>query len=95
VETASIHIVRVIQEAHRRDATAVEVSEEATDAWTERMRGVLADSLLTPGNCATSHTYYLDANGDAPFVRPTSAAEARRACRTFPLDDYRYERLTA
>jgi hypothetical protein len=37
VEVASAHIVRVIGEARRRGATAVEVTQEATDEWTGEM----------------------------------------------------------
>ena len=45
VETASHHIVRVIGEARRRGATAVEVSEEATERWTSFAVSRLGRSL--------------------------------------------------
>jgi cation diffusion facilitator CzcD-associated flavoprotein CzcO len=90
VETASAHIVRVIEEARRRGATAVEVRREAAEAWTNRMRERLATSLFQTNNCATANSYYFDHHGDTPFLRPTSAAQARRAARTFPLDDYAF-----
>lgn len=92
VETASTHIVRVIAEAHRREATAVEVSQQATDRWTSAMRGRLGGSLWQTNGCASAHSYYFDHHGDTPFLRPTSAAQARRASRTFLLDDYRFTR---
>ena len=41
-------------------------------------------------DCATANSYYFDHHGDAPYLRPTSSREARRASRSFPLDDYRY-----
>jgi cation diffusion facilitator CzcD-associated flavoprotein CzcO len=88
VETASTHIVRVIQETQRRRATAVEVRQEATDRWTARARARLATSLFNTNNCATANSYYFDHHGDTPFLRPTSAAQARHAARTFPFDDY-------
>ena len=93
VETASHHIVRVIAEARRRGATAVEVSEEATERWTEFARERLGRSLWATGSCAASNSYYFDHHGDTPFLRPTSSRQAWHAARAFPLDDYRFERL--
>jgi len=95
VETASQHIVRVIGEARRRRATAVEVSEEATERWTSFAVARLRRSLWHTGSCATSNSYYFDHHGDTPFLRPTSSRQAWRAARTFPLDDYRFETLEA
>ena len=91
VETASTHIVRVILEPRKRGAAVVEVRPEARDRWTEQMRSRLATSLFNTNDCATAHSYYFDHHGDTPYLRPTSAAQAWRAARTFPLDDYRFE----
>ena len=88
VETASNHIVRVLEEAGRRDATAVEVGSEAADRWTRFAVERLGRSLWQTGSCATSNSYYFDRHGDTPFLRPTSSTQAWRASRTFPLDDY-------
>jgi cation diffusion facilitator CzcD-associated flavoprotein CzcO len=93
VETASHHIVRVILEAKRRGATAVEVREEATDRWTRFATERLRRSLWHTGACETANSYYFDHHGDTPFLRPTSSRQAWRAARTFPLEDYVYERL--
>ncbi|HEY3141096.1 MAG TPA: NAD(P)/FAD-dependent oxidoreductase, partial [Acidimicrobiales bacterium] len=94
VETSADHVVRVITEARRRNTTAVEVTQEAADRWTEEMRDRLSTSLFNTNNCATAHSYYFDHHGDTPFLRPTSSAQARRASRTFPLDDYAFWRPT-
>jgi cation diffusion facilitator CzcD-associated flavoprotein CzcO len=91
VETASHHIIRVISEARRRGATAVEVREEATERWTKFARERLRGSLWHAGSCRSANSYYFDHHGDTPFLRPTSARQAWRAARTFPLDDYRFE----
>jgi cation diffusion facilitator CzcD-associated flavoprotein CzcO len=88
VETTSTHIIRVIQEADRRGATEVEVTEEATDRWTARVRKRMERSLFQTNNCETANSYYFDHHGDTPFLRPTSGGQARRASRSFPLDDY-------
>ncbi|HEX2312620.1 MAG TPA: NAD(P)/FAD-dependent oxidoreductase [Thermomonospora sp.] len=94
VETTSAHIVRVITEARRRGAAVVEVKPEPTERWTEGMRRRLAGSLWMTNGCATANSYYFDHHGDTPYLRPTSAAQAYRASRTFPLDDYAYTSAT-
>jgi cation diffusion facilitator CzcD-associated flavoprotein CzcO len=90
VESAARHIVRVIGEAHRRGATSVEVTQEATDRYHEFVLGRMAKALWYGSNCATANSYYYDHHGDTPYLRPTSGREAHRAARTFPLDDYRF-----
>jgi hypothetical protein len=91
VETASHHIVRVIGEARRRGATAVEAREEAAERWTRFVVDRLARSLWRAGTCHLANSYYFDHNGDTPFLRPTSSAQAWDAARNFPLDDYAFE----
>ena len=90
VETASEHILRVIEEARRREASAVEVREEAAERWTKFAVERLSRSLWNLGSCATANSYYFDQHGDTPFLRPTSAQQALHAARTFPLDDYAF-----
>ena len=90
VETASAHIVRVMGEAERRGATSVEVTRDAAEQWTERMRGRLDRSLWHSGECVTANSYYFDHHGDTPYLRPTSSAQAYEAAETFPLDDYAF-----
>jgi cation diffusion facilitator CzcD-associated flavoprotein CzcO len=90
VETASHHILRVIGEARRQGATAVEVREEAADRWTRFAVERLSRSLWHTGLCETANSYYFDHHGDTPFLRPTSSKQAWRAARTFPLDDYEF-----
>jgi len=90
VETASAHIVRVLQEAQRRGACSVEVREHAADRWTAFAVDRLGRSLWHDGMCQTANSYYFDRHGDTPFLRPTSSTQAHRAARTFPLDDYAF-----
>lgn len=90
VETASAHIIRVIEETERRGAQTVEVKTEAADRWTAFVVGRLGRSLWKTGSCQASRSYYFDRHGDTPFLRPTSSTQARRAARSFPLDDYAY-----
>jgi cation diffusion facilitator CzcD-associated flavoprotein CzcO len=91
VQTASRHITRVIGECRRRGATRVEVSGPATDRFSAMVERRMANALWFSADCTTSHSYYFDHHGDVPFMRPTSGRQAKRAARTFPLDDYAYE----
>src|SRR5262249_58880227 len=87
------HITRVLEEARRRGATHVEISEEATDHYHAKVLERMSGSLWFSNRCDGANSYYFDHHGDVPYVRPSSGREARRAARTFPLDDYRYEIL--
>ena len=91
VQSASRHIVRVIEEAHRRGAVEVEVRQDATDRYHEFVQERMVKSLFYGSNCATANSYYFDHHGDTPYLRPTSGRQAHRASRTFPLDDYRFK----
>jgi hypothetical protein len=83
----------VLDEARRRGATAIEVSEEATDRYHQRILGNLERSVWKQPSCGLSNSYYFDHHGDIPYLRPTSGRAAQKAARTFPLSDYRFERL--
>jgi len=93
VETASTHIIRVLEEARRQGASLVEVSEEATDRYHEGVLERMSGSLWFSNRCDRANSYYFDHHGDVPYVRPSSGREARTAARSFPLSDYRYESL--
>lgn len=90
VETTSAHILRVLEHAKKTGAVEVEVTRIATDRWTELVRSRMKRSLWQHNDCGAANSYYFDRNGDTPFLRPTSAAQARRAARTFSLDDYEF-----
>jgi cation diffusion facilitator CzcD-associated flavoprotein CzcO len=90
VQSASRHIVRVLNECRRRGATAVEVTQEATDRYHAFVTERMVKSLFHGSNCATANSYYFDHHGDTPYLRPTSGRQAHRASRTFSLDDYRF-----
>jgi cation diffusion facilitator CzcD-associated flavoprotein CzcO len=91
VQTASTHIVRVLEEARRRGAEVVEVSEEATDRYHETVLQNLEGGVWQQPSCATANSYYFDHHGDTPYMRPTSGRAAQKAARRFPLSDYVFE----
>lgn len=88
VEMASRHIIRVVDEARRRDATRVEVFESAADRWTATMRARASQTLFNKNGCETANSYYFDRNGDLTFLRLEGFADALAAQDTFPIDDY-------
>jgi cation diffusion facilitator CzcD-associated flavoprotein CzcO len=93
VQTASTHIIRVLEETRRRGATHVEVSQDATERYHAKVLDRMTGSLWFSNRCEGSNSYYFDHHGDAPYLRPSSGREARKAARSFPLSDYRYETL--
>ncbi|BDB44845.1 MULTISPECIES: flavin-containing monooxygenase [Mycobacterium] len=95
VENGGRHIVRVIQEARRRGATAVEVTREATERYHRVVASKMTTSLWFTNNCAAANSYYFDQHGDVTAIRPTSGRQSKRASRTFPLNDYRFETKTS
>ncbi|WP_327358060.1 flavin-containing monooxygenase [Streptomyces sp. NBC_01304] len=94
IETNARHAVRAITAARRRRATAMEVRQNAHDAYDAelRRRGEVINYYYTVLN-KDVRTYYVNAHGDTPFFRPSSLIEARWHARHFPLDDYTYGRL--
>ncbi|WP_158886720.1 flavin-containing monooxygenase [Amycolatopsis anabasis] len=95
VETQSHHAMRVIAEAKRRGATAVEVTQEANDRFFAFAHGRASRSLLFSNNCENANTYYIDHHGDFSLLRPTTAFQAMWKSRRFSLDDYTYRTLPA
>lgn len=91
VENASRHAVRVIDEAQRRAATAVEISEQANDRFHRFIDQRGSDTLMHGRACVDANSYYIDRNGDFSFLRPTTAYQSMHASKTFDLDDYRYQ----
>lgn len=91
VENVSRHTVRVIEEARRRGATAVSVKPEANERFYQFVRARSTDTLMHARACANANSYYLDHHGDFSFLRPTTAYQATKASKTFPLEDYNFQ----
>ncbi|EFV13162.1 flavin-containing monooxygenase [Segniliparus rugosus] len=95
VENSARHAVRVITEARRRGATAVEVTAEANRRFNDFIRPKAANTLMHRPACAGANSYYLDHHGEFSFLRPTTAYQSTKASKTFSLDDYSYRALEA
>ncbi|MHC9296315.1 flavin-containing monooxygenase [Mycobacterium sp. LTG2003] len=90
VETMAAHAVRIIDEARHRGAGVVEVSQDAFNAWNQRMHrdGRVAHLYYT----ATSglNTYFVNSQHDTTYYRPQTITGSRRFARHSPLSDYRF-----
>ena len=89
IETQSRHIVRCLAAARRRDATLVEISQEANDRFFGDMLARRGRQIFFQDSCSRANSYYFDAHGDVPF-RPSPSIEVDWRSRRFDLDDYRF-----
>ena len=90
IDTQSRHMSRVLVEARRRGASRVEVRDEAFRADFRRVEQRREDTLPFAGSCDSSNSYYFDAHGDTPGLRPVTGGQHWLRSRTFPLRDYRF-----
>lgn len=95
VEHQSHHLIRVINEAARHGATRVQVTAAANRRYFEKTLQRQENTIFFNGACSTANSYYFDHNGDAPYLRPTSAVQTWLRSRTFSLDDYTYDTTVA
>ncbi|MEV0247438.1 NAD(P)/FAD-dependent oxidoreductase [Nocardia sp. NPDC050712] len=95
IECTSRHAARAIAESRRRGATRVEIKQEAHDAYYEKYRLRAAKTLWLSDACAGSNTYYVNYQGDAAAIRPSTHLEMWWGNKHFPLDHYRYSRSLA
>ncbi|MDT5013605.1 MAG: hypothetical protein QOH57_5222, partial [Mycobacterium sp.] len=59
-------------------------------AFLDRMTELIADSVFSAGNCATSRSYYFNPSGEPTLLRPMSTRAAVRQASEFPLSDYAF-----
>ncbi len=95
VETIAAHAVRMIDEARRRDANVVAVSQEAFNRWNDvmRRRGKTAHLYYTA--CAGLNTYFINSQRETLYYRPQTITGSRRFARSSPLTDYDFSRRAA
>jgi cation diffusion facilitator CzcD-associated flavoprotein CzcO len=89
IETQSRHIVRCLAAARDRDATLVEVTQEANDRFFADMLSRRGRQIFFQDSCSVANSYYFDDHGDVPF-RPSPSFEVDWRSRRFDLDDYRF-----
>ena len=81
------HMKRLFGELQRRRATTFEVTDEANNAFSERMSNLLGDTVFGSGDCARSRSYYFSPSGET-LVRPASTNQTNRENDNFPFTDY-------
>lgn len=96
LENAMRNINRAIGEARSRGATKTEVRRAAQDNYHAKlMRRNRNIAHYFSVHCAGSNTYFVNAHGESPYVRPGSLLQNRREGVNYPLEDYTYEKLPA
>ena len=88
IDTQVRHLMRCLKRAKRKNANYIEVKQEAHDKDFKLVIKKRDNTVLYHGNCAPSNSYYFDANGDAPLIRPVTIFSMWLKSHTFPLRDY-------
>jgi cation diffusion facilitator CzcD-associated flavoprotein CzcO len=84
------HAVRAIKEARTRGATRVEVSKEANDRYFQRVLSRMGGTAFFNNHCENANSYYFDARGDAPGLRPNTSVETWWRSGHYPLAHYNF-----
>jgi len=91
IDTQSKHLTRCLREARRRGANCIEVDRAAHERDHAKVKRRREATVLFAGDCASSNSYYFDARGDTPGLRPVTGFEHWLRSRTFSLRNYRFE----
>ncbi|WP_037819996.1 NAD(P)/FAD-dependent oxidoreductase [Streptomyces sp. NRRL F-3213] len=89
IETQSQHIIRLLKAARKRNATRIEVTQEANAEYFQAMLGRRDKQIFFQGQCSSANSYYFDEHGDAP-LRPASTLETMWDANHFPLRAYEF-----
>lgn len=92
IRAVSIHAVRCIKHAESKKATRIEVTRRAHNKDLRRMKNGQARTPVLAGNCKTAKSYYVDANGDSPVIRPVTPFYQLWRAKTFRMRDYEFTR---
>lgn len=95
IDVESNHMLRCLRAARRRGSDYVEIKRSAHERDFEKVKRRAGATLFAGNNCAGSNSYYVDAHGDTPGLRPVTGFEHWLNSRFFPLDDYAFERPAA
>ena len=92
IDTQTRHLARCLRRARRTGSNYVEVRPEAHARDFAKVERRRREMVLFAGDCAGSNSYYFDARGDAPGLRPVTGLEHWWNSLRFPLGDYVFER---
>lgn len=91
IDVESKHMTRCLREARRRGTDYVEVKQSAHERDLAKVLRRAKQTVFAGQNCAGSNSYYVDAHGDSPGLRPVTGFEHWLNSRFFPLSDYTFE----
>jgi cation diffusion facilitator CzcD-associated flavoprotein CzcO len=89
IEAQTHHMLRCLNRARQRNATRVEISEEANARYFAEVMRRRHRQVFWQDSCRGANSYYFDKNGDVG-LRPATTFEVYRRSRRFDLDDYRF-----
>ncbi len=92
IDTQTRHLARCLKEARRRGADTIEVKQAAHERDFRKVERRRRDTVLFAGDCARSNSYYFDAHGDTPGLRPVTGLEHWLNSMRFGMKDYRFGR---
>jgi cation diffusion facilitator CzcD-associated flavoprotein CzcO len=90
IELCVTHAVQVVAKAVAAGSNRVSATDEQTDEFVEKMRKRVRSTVFASPRCAGSNTYYINAQGDSPYLRPSSRVESIISLRTALKSGYEY-----
>ena len=85
------YILRCLKHARKKDATYVEVKQDAHQRYFETMVRESRDAVFTDASCVRSHSYYLDKHGDAAAAYPRTPLWRWFNVRLSSMDDFQFK----
>jgi hypothetical protein len=90
IELCVTHAVRVIAKTVASGSHRVSATDEQTAQFVAKMRRRVRSTVFASPRCAGSNTYYINAQGDSPYLRPTSRVESILSLRKALRQGYEY-----
>ncbi|MFD2473584.1 flavin-containing monooxygenase [Amycolatopsis silviterrae] len=88
VELSVRNMVTALKGARKKRANYIEVDAAAQRREFEEIIAKQPKSIFQAGNCTGSNTYYIDAHGDTPLMRPSNHLKEWIAARRGDLSPY-------
>lgn len=90
IELCVTHAVKVVAKAVESGSGRVSATDAQTTEFVEKMRKRVRSTVFASPRCAGSNTYYINAQGDSPYLRPSSRVESILSLRKALKEGYEY-----
>lgn len=90
IELCVTHAVKVVAKAVESGSSRVSATDEQTNEFVAKMRKRVRSTVFASPRCVGSNTYYINAQGDSPYLRPSSRVESILSLRRALKDGYEY-----